>query len=324
MKLKKPKFPITDHCNGEKFFNHHHSSMPKNNLFNLLKWKIGDKKKSWPKFIPNHIKPNLPADIKSDQTAISFINHASLLIQFSELNILTDPVFSKRVSPISWMGPKRVRAPGIALKNLPKIDVVTISHNHYDHLDINSIKKLNQLFKPLFIVPLGNAKLLKSAKIANIIELDWWKSITIKNYSITLTPAQHWSARSLHDKNKALWGGYIYRSAHQQVFFAGDTGYSDHFKEIFKRFGPMAMSLLPIGAYEPRWFMKYHHMNPEEAVLAHIDLHSAMSIGMHFGTFHLANEGHEDPIDDLNNSLQKHHISNKKFITLNQGETKII
>jgi len=323
MRLRK-KFPVSDHCDGEKFFNVDPSIRLKNNIFNLLKWKMQGGKTPWPKFIQNHIDPHLPVQIKKGKAAITFINHATLLVQFSELNILTDPVFSKRVSPISWMGPKRIRPPGVALKDLPKIDVVTLSHNHYDHLDLPSLKKLNDLFKPLFVVPLGNAKLLNLAGIKNVTELDWWQNINIKNGIITLTPAQHWSARSLRDKNKALWGGFIYSFYGQKIFFAGDTGYSSHFKEIFNRFGAMNISLLPIGAYEPRWFMKFHHMNPEEAVLAHIDLHSKKSIGMHFGTFRLTNEGHEDPIHDLKASLNLYHLSEEEFITLHQGETSII
>lgn len=317
-------FPISDHCDGKRFFNVDPSLELKNHLLNFLKWKMKDKKTPWPKFIENHVKPHLPEQIEKGKAAITFINHATLLIQFSDLNILTDPVFSKRVSPLNWLGPKRIRPPGVALKDLPKIDVISISHNHYDHLDLPSLKKLNHLFKPLFIVPLGNAKLLNSVGIKNVRELDWWESIHINHCAITLTPAQHWSARGLRDRNKTLWGGFIYHHYKQQIFFAGDTGYSQHFKEIFKKFGAMSISLLPIGAYEPRWFMKNHHMNPEESVLAHIDLHSQLSIGMHFGTFCLTNEGYENPVRELKNSLNLYHVPEEEFFTLQQGETKII
>jgi len=320
---KKHKFTVSDHCDGERFSNAHGIKL-KNSLRNILKWKFQHKKTPWPAFIADHVEPRLPSEVKADQVAVSFVNHATLLIQFSELNILTDPVFSKRVSPLSWIGPKRVREPGIALEKLPEIHVVSISHNHYDHLDLASIKKLNKRFKPIFVVPLGNAELLNSAGVENIVELDWWQSVIIRNCTISLTPAQHWSARGLHDRNQTLWGGFVYDFKDLRVFFAGDTGYNSHFKEIFEHFGAMNVSLLPIGAYEPRWFMQDQHMNPEESVQAHLDLHSKTSIGMHFGTFSLTNEGHDVPVQELKESLRRHQLPDQDFQTLRHGETILL
>lgn len=316
-------YPQNDHYNGNWFSNQDKSVELKSGLKNILKWYFQDKKHPWPNFIANNVTPNLPSNIVENEIYISFINHATLLVQFKSLTILTDPVFSKRVSPLNWLGPKRIREPGIALNQLPKIDVITISHNHYDHMDLSALKKLHHLHQPLFIVPLGNAKFLQSIGIKNIVELDWWQSHTVTSgYNITLVPAQHWSARGFHDRNKSLWGGYVYTYHTMNVYFAGDTGYNGHFQQIYERFGAMDVSLLPIGAYEPRWFMKEQHINPEEAVLAHIDLHSKLSIGMHFGTFALANEGVEHPIRDLKISLENHQLTKNEFIVLEQGETR--
>ena len=283
-----------------------------------------DKKHPWPSFIQNTFQTNIPKHVLPNEVAVTFINHATLLVQFGGINILTDPVFSQRVSPLKWLGPKRVREPGVAMGDLPKIDVVSVSHNHYDHLDLPSLKALAKFFDPVFVVPVGNAALLHANGIQKVIELDWWQSTTIKNCTIHCVPAQHWSGRSLRDRYKSLWGGFVYQYNHQKVYFAGDTGYNKHFKEIFEKFGLMDMSLLPIGAYEPRWFMKEQHINPEEAVKAHLDLHSRLSIGMHFGTFRLANEGHEHPLRDLKISLEQHQIESSAFITLEHGETKIV
>ncbi len=318
------KYPLSDHYNGKRFFNEDRSVQLKIRLLDILKFKFLHKKAPWPTFIPNTVQPQLPLELAPNKAAITFVNHATLLIQFSDLNILTDPVFSKRVSPLSWLGPKRVRHPGVTLAELPRIDLVTISHNHYDHLDLPSLRQLNQRHQPLFVVPLGNARLLQSIGITKVIELDWWQTIDMKGGKLSLTPAQHWSARGLHDQHKSLWGSFVFSYQKIQIYFAGDTGYSSHFTAIYKKFGAMTVSLLPIGAYEPRWLMKYQHMNPDEAVQAHLALHSQLSIGMHFGTFSLANEAYEDPILDLAKSLQSRGLPQKDFITLEPGETKLI
>jgi L-ascorbate metabolism protein UlaG (beta-lactamase superfamily) len=314
-------YPKSDHYDGKHFFNQDKSVDLKTGFKNVLKWYLKDKKHPWPKVVENTFKANLNNDVKANEAAITFINHATLLVQLDQLNILTDPVFSKRVSPVSWMGPKRIREPGLKLEELPKIDVVTISHNHYDHMDLASIKKLHGLFEPLFIVPLANAKFLHKIGIKKVIELDWWENCLVKDCLITLVPAQHWSGRTLRDRYQSLWGGFVYSCQDIKIYFAGDTGYNNHFKEIYQRFGAMDISLLPIGAYEPRWFMQAQHINPEEAVLAHIELNSKVSIGMHFGTFALANEGLEHPVQDLNISLEKYQLTEKDFLVLDHGET---
>ncbi len=289
-------------------------------FLDVLKWKLKAKPAPWPKKVENALKPELPSKIASNEVYATFINHSSVLLQLEELNILTDPIFSDVTGPNSIMGVRRVRAPGIAFEKLPKIDVVLLSHNHYDHLDVPSIRDLWKRDHPLFIIPLGNGKLIRSLGIHKIVELDWWQQhhLTARQ-SFILTPAKHWSRRGLLDYCKALWGGFILKSPELQIFFAGDTAYSGHFKMIQERYGAMDLSLLPIGAYEPRWFMEEFHMNPEEAVQAHIDLESNLSMAIHFGTFRLTDEGINDPVKHLQKSLTARNLSN--FIAPDHGQT---
>lgn len=307
------KYKITDHYDGKIFFNPDEDSAPKS-FFSLLKWKFTSKAEKWPKEIDPPYAQAIPM-ASSEKLIITFVNHASFLIQVDGINILTDPIWSKRTSPFSFAGPSRVHPPGIEFENLPKIDLVLISHNHYDHMDSETIKKLEDKFSPKFIVPLANIEKMKSFGAKNIIELDWWDAFTQNSeLKIILAPAKHWSSRTLNDKREALWGSFMIESKKEKIYFAGDTGYGPHFLEIHKRLGTPTLSLLPIGAYEPRWFMKGMHMNPEEAVLAHIDLESKMSLGMHFGTFQLTDEAIDAPEKDLLMALTKLKVSNFKTI----------
>lgn len=288
----------------------------------LLKWLTSREKSSWPNWVENEAKPKPAHDLNDHQMAITFINHASFLIQYKGINILTDPVYSERTSPVSFAGPKRVRAVGLPFEKLPPIDLVAISHNHYDHMDLETLKKLEEKFHPLFLIPLGDAKLLKDEGIQNIIEQDWWdKYIFKKNFKVTFTPAQHFSGRGLFDRNKSLWGGYIFEYNGHRTFFAGDTGYAGHFKQIKQRFGQIDLSFLPIGAYRPEWFMQTVHVNPEQAVMAHQDLGSKKSIAMHFGTFQLSDEGIDEPVVDLHKALKKANIESEQFLVLKVGQT---
>jgi L-ascorbate metabolism protein UlaG (beta-lactamase superfamily) len=244
------------------------------------------------------------------------------LIQLEGLNILTDPVFSDYVGPLSLVGCARHQKAGLCLKDLPKIDLVLISHNHYDHLDLPSLQQVLERDNPLFIVPLKNGPLLKELGAQKIIELDWWESCSVnQKQQVILTPAQHWSGRGLFDACKSLWGGFIIISDEIKVFFAGDTGYAAHFKEIFNHFGAMDVSLLPIGCYKPRWFMHEQHMDPDEAITAHQDLHSSLAIGIHFGTFKLADDGVYQPVHELNQALKKRAILSSEFIAPLNGQT---
>lgn len=300
------------------------SGVEAKSFWDVLKWKTSTTPTEWPESLPKEYNFENKKDINDTQIAVTFINHSSFLLQFNDLNILTDPVFSKRVSPISWAGPKRVREPGMSFKELPRIDIVIVSHNHYDHLDVESLKILNQKFTPIFLIPVGDAKLLKSYGITNFKELHWWQTALFSDdLRICFTPSQHFSNRGLFDKDKSLWGSYMLSYKGKNVYFGGDTGYSNHFKKIAKHFKNISLSLLPIGAYEPRWFMRDVHTNPKDAVIAHKDLNSKLSIGMHFGTFQLTDEGINDPVYDLKDALKKQNLSTEEFITLGVGQTKI-
>jgi L-ascorbate metabolism protein UlaG (beta-lactamase superfamily) len=315
-------YPISDHYDGRKFFNRNRNDDP--GLWKTIKMLASLRYKKWPESVENNPLLNLNSSLTFDQVGITFVNHATLLIQLPGLNILTDPIFSERASPFSWIGPRRVRKPGIAFESLPKIDTVIISHNHYDHLDVATLKRLHETFSPQILIPLGNKAILNTEDIGKIEEMDWWDTGSLNSEtSITFTPSQHFSSRGLFDRNKALWGSYMIQSSGHLIYFGGDCAYSMHFKEIRDRFGPTTIALLPIGAYEPRWFMKAFHMNPAEAVQAHLDLESRQSIGIHFGTFQLTEEEIDAPVRDLASALVESNLDPKSFVALPEGVTTI-
>jgi L-ascorbate metabolism protein UlaG (beta-lactamase superfamily) len=265
---------------------------------------------------------------RTNHFSVTWIGHATALVQIGRSNVLTDPHFSERASPVQWMGPKRWQPPAVRIEELPHIDVVLISHNHYDHLDENSVRALNAQAggPPLFVVPLGVERWLASVGITNARALDWWESVEVKDVTVHLTPVQHWSRRTLADTNTTLWGGFVVegesRGKRRRVFFSGDTGYSkQHFSDIGERFGGFDLALLPIGAYEPRWFMKAQHVDPEEAVMIHRDLRAKLSIGIHWGTFQLTDEPLDRPVADLAAARSRHGVERREFITLRHGET---
>lgn len=310
---------ISDHFDGNRFYNI--DPLGKKDFWDLLKWKMNSKAKKWPQDIEDKVNYAGPKSRVSKGLSYTFINHATVLIQTSGLNILTDPIFSKRASPFRWIGPRRCRKPGVLKESLPKIDIVLISHNHYDHMDLDSLAYLNEKFSPTFLVGLGNKILLESYGISNIVELDWWEEYILASTKIYFTPARHFSSRGIFDDMKTLWGSYVIKTMDYNIYFSGDTGYGKHFKLISDRYGSMDLAFIPIGAYEPRWFMKDVHVNPEESVLAHIDLESKYSVGIHFGTFQLSDEGIEEPKVDLIKALSKHSIDTKLFVVPNFGET---
>jgi L-ascorbate metabolism protein UlaG (beta-lactamase superfamily) len=250
----------------------------------------------------------------------SWIGHSSFIINNYDLNIITDPIFSNRASPLSFLGPKRLIKPAIGYKNLPKVDVVVISHNHYDHLDLGSIKKLNSINPDtIFLVPLKLKNWFMNKGIKNVFEFEWWQSKTIKNTTFTFVPVQHWSRRGLFDKNKSLWGGWWIENPNIKLVHLGDTGYSKDFVEINKRLGNPDIAFIPIGAYSPRRIMKKSHMNPEEALDAAFDLGAKKSIGMHWGTFILTTEPIREPEIILNDLIVKNNFDDDFFITIKPG-----
>jgi L-ascorbate metabolism protein UlaG (beta-lactamase superfamily) len=235
-----------------------------------------------------------------------------------QTNILFDPIYSKRASPFQWIGPKRVRNPGITLNNLPRIDAVLISHNHYDHMDMDTLRYLEKIYHPIFVVPLGNKKALQ-ADLTHVIELDWWQTIQIKQIEAALLPARHSSRRGLFDYNKTLWGSYGLKAQNKSFYFAGDTGYAPHFKAIRKHWGQPDFAFIPIGAYQPRSLLKHDHMDPLEAVQSHLDLGSRTSMGIHWGTFQLSAESIDQPIKDLARARQDYHVPETSFFIIQEG-----
>jgi L-ascorbate metabolism protein UlaG (beta-lactamase superfamily) len=230
-------------------------------------------------------------------------------------------MYSQRAGPLNVVGPRRVRQPGVPFDDLPAISIVLLSHNHYDHCDLPTLRKLARRDDPMVVTPLGNGALVRSAGIRRVEELDWWQDAKMSALPITLTPAQHFSARTPFDRNRALWGGFMLATGGVRIFFAGDTGYGPFFREVRQRLGPIDLALLPIGAYEPRWFMQPVHMNPAEAVQAHLDLEASGSIGMHFGTFRLTTEGIDEPLRALEEARRARSIPPSTFRTLPFGNS---
>lgn len=314
----------SDHYDGKRFFNPNLPTHRLPNFFSALKMLLTSNNTAWPKYLINKAEPQLNQALNEGDIALTFVNHATFLIQFPGLTILTDPVWSKRVSPFSWLGPKRVRDPGIDFSQLPNIDLILLSHNHYDHLDRATLKKLINKGMPTVIVPLGDKKRVEKIGFQNVIAMDWWDTQVLNDKTrISFTPTQHFSSRSLFDRCKSLWGGFVIQHQETTVYFGGDAGYSNHYTEIAQRFGTIHLALIGIGAYEPQWFMQPMHMNPKEAVQAHLDLRAAQSVGMHFGTFQLSSEGIDKPIIDLKMALKDKQLPNDSFITLVEGQTRV-
>ncbi|XP_043569774.1 N-acyl-phosphatidylethanolamine-hydrolyzing phospholipase D isoform X2 [Chiloscyllium plagiosum] len=258
---------------------------------------------------------------------VTWLGHASLLVEMEGLTFLTDPIFSQRASPVQFFGPKRFRNPPCTVAQLPKIDAVVISHTHYDHLDYNTVLSLNERFGGdlRWFVPLGLLDWMQKCGCENIIELDWWEENCVPGHdevTFVFTPVQHWSKRTVTDDNKVLWGSWCVLGPWNRFFFAGDTGYCVAFEQIGKRYGPFDLAAIPIGAYEPRWFMKYNHVNPEEAVRIHIDVQAKRSVGIHWGTFALANEYYLEPRRKLEEARERYGLKPEDFFVLKHGESR--
>ena len=284
-------------------------------LSEVLKWSWS-REEPKKEFIKTNGNINLNS-LKDREHYALWIGHSTFLINNGDLTILTDPIFSERASPLTFAGPKRLIKPVIKIKDLPKVDVITISHNHYDHLDVNSLRKIQKKFPNVkILVPKGDLKLLRNYNLNNGFEFLWWEAITLNNTKFIFTPAQHWSARGLRDRNKSLWGSWFIKTEEKNIFHAGDTGYSDDFIEIRNRLGPVDFAMIPIGAYDPQWFMSYSHVNPEEALNIAKDLDAKISIGMHWGTFILTDEPVLEPRERLNKITNQTNIN---FYTVTPG-----
>ena len=311
--------PSSDHFDGLRFFSPDQPTTDRG-FRDIWRWQRSRVRSDWPAHFA--VTPAVP-HARVDGIRITMVGHASLLIQAGGLNLLTDPVWSERASPFAFAGPKRVAAPGIAFDDLPPIDAVLLSHNHYDHMDVATLRRLHAVHAPVMIMPLGNDAIVRRAVPgAQTIAADWHDDVPVGGTaSVTLTRANHWSARGTRDRRMALWSGFFLRTPAGSIWFAGDTGYGDGaiFRDIRARHGAPDVALIPIGAYEPRWFMAAQHTNPAEAVRIMQDVGAHRAIGIHWGTFRLTDESREAPRDALAAALAGQRIAPDRFVAAEPG-----
>jgi L-ascorbate metabolism protein UlaG (beta-lactamase superfamily) len=310
--------PPSDHFDGERFFNP--AAQPTSGFGAFLRWRLSGERAEWPPALPVAQARHAPR-VEGDAMVVTAVGHASVLVQTAGLNILTDPVWSERVSPFASVGPKRVRAPGIAFDDLPRIDLVLVSHNHYDHLDLATLDRLWRRDRPMIVTPLGNDALLARRGIKAVAR-DWGGSVAVNDaVSVTVERVQHWSSRWGVDRNRALWGGFTVATPGGSIYFAGDCGYSDAFREAAAARGPYRLALIPVGAYEPRWFMKYQHMDPTEAVATFRDLRASHAVGIHWGVWQLTDEPIDAPRAALATALRDAALPPTRFRAMEPGES---
>lgn len=319
--------PVSDHFDGTRFFNPG-GTEPRGRL-DFLRWQLGGGWAPWPSSFPSPFPPDRPpASVDGEAARIAYVGHASFLIQTRGRSILIDPVWSERASPLSFVGPKRVNPPGIAFEDLPKIDCVLVTHNHYDHMDVDAIGRLWQRFAPRIVTPLGNDTILKTAVPGLAAEaVDWDATVDLGGgMAVHAEPSQHWSARGATDRSHALWASFVLEAGARKLYCVGDSGFGDGatFARVRRRHPGLAAALLPIGAYEPRWFMQGSHMNPAEAVEALELCGAAQAFGHHWGTFRLTNEAVEQPATDLAAALAERGIAPERFAALRPGEVRIL
>jgi len=306
--------PFSRHFDGKRFFNPDASQAP--GFLDVLRWKLSSRPEPSPRFVSDVEPSKPPSRVEGTQLRVTLINHSTLLLQQSGFHILTDPIWSQRAGPLAAIGPRRRRQPGVRWEDLPRIDAVLLSHNHYDHLDLATLRRLADRGQSQFVVPSGVAQWLQSQRIGPAHELDWGESLPLGPTLVHSVPALHFSARGIFDRNRTLWCGYVIEAAGRIVYFAGDTGFGGHFAQIRERFGAPRLALLPIGAYQPRWVMSPVHMSPDEAVRAHRILAAQTSIAIHHGTFQLADEGIDTPKKRL-----RACAPGDSFLVLDNGES---
>jgi L-ascorbate metabolism protein UlaG (beta-lactamase superfamily) len=305
-----------DHFDGRRFFN---PSGPTLQPFTAVPRMLVERRTPWPARVDE--PQQRPPGIEGAAAVVTFIGHATFLIQTPVGNILTDPMYSERAGPLNLVGPRRVRRPAVRFDDLPPIAIVLLSHNHYDHCDRPTLRMLAARFDPIVVTPLGNGALVRSTGIRRVEELDWWDEAKTPALPIALTPAHHFSARHPFDRNRALWGGFMLAPPGLRIYFAGDTAYAPFFPEVRRRLGPIDLALLPIGAYEPRWFMQSVHMNPAEAVRALLELDAKEAVAMHHGTFQLTTEGIDAPLRALDEACRANLVAPSRFRAIGFGES---
>ena len=314
----------SDHFDGERFFDP--DGVPPKSLGDILRWQFGRgrQRAAWPDWAPSPFSDRPPPRVDGGKVRFAFVGHASWLIQTAGLNILVDPVWSTRVSPFSFAGPRRHNDPGIDFAALPQIDVVLVSHGHYDHLDMTTLSRLAKTFAPRVITPLGNDVTMREANSAIKAQaFDWHDRVELgNNIAVTLVPTRHWSARGLFDRNKTLWASFVLETPSGKLYIVCDSGYGDgkHFRRVAAAHGPLKLAILPIGAYEPRWFMRDQHMNPEDAVKALADCGAEQALAHHHGTFQLTDEAIDAPANALGEALDAAKLPREKFAVLKPGE----
>jgi L-ascorbate metabolism protein UlaG (beta-lactamase superfamily) len=309
---------VPEHFRGGRFFN---PGAEPHGLGSLLRWLTHRERGPWRAWIESEPGAKPVACVEADLLRVTFVGHATVLLQTAGLNFLTDPIWSMRASPLQWTGPKRHRAPGIRFEDLPKIDAILLSHNHYDHLDKLTLRRLIQRDHPAIFCPLGLASLLRTIGFTEIHELDWGQQQNWRNVDVHCTQAQHFSARTPFDRDRTLWCGWLLETneAVGAIYFAADTGFGPHFEALARRFPKIRLALLPIGAYRPEWFMGPVHMGPDEALTVHRILNAQTSVAIHYGTFSLADDGETEPQERLL-ALLKERPELKPFWILQEGE----
>jgi L-ascorbate metabolism protein UlaG (beta-lactamase superfamily) len=308
-------------------------------LGDVLRWRAERGAEPWPAWIASEAGPRPARRVADGGVRVTLVNHATLLVQMDGVNVLTDPVWSERVSPVAWLGPKRHRRPGIRFEELPPLDAVLVSHNHYDHLDLATLRRLAAREPVPFLVGLGNgdylarfgvvargavtgaatldarsrtmevgarARAVEVGARARAVEMDWGDTVELGGgVRVVALPARHWSSRTPWDRARTLWCSYVIEGPSGRVYVAGDTGYGGHFAAIGEAYGPFRLALLPIGAFLPRWFMRDHHVAPHETLRAAAELRAGTSVVMHYGTFALGDDGPTTPLDSLRAALDE-------------------
>lgn len=309
--------PVTDHFDGKRF----HSIDPIRLTFgDWVKLVATKHQRPWRDFTDTPPGPRPPVCVGDGAMRVTFVNHATVLLQIDAVNILTDPTWAKRAIP--WIGPRRRRPPGLRFEDLPRIDAVLVSHDHHDHMDLPTLRRLAAAFHPLVLTSLGNAAYLARKGIPGGRDLDWWQSAEIApGVRVTAVPARHHSGRSLFDRDRTLWCGFVVTGSSGSAYFAGDTGFGSHFAQIRERFPHLRLALLPIGGFVPVWYMHQQHMGPKDAVRASAALGAATTVPMHFGTFPVSDDAEFEPLEELRAAIEELPDPKPRFVILDNGES---